>query len=232
MAQVTFQKRFGHPQNNVSEYVYDATLDPWGNLYIIGANNLETFNVTKVDSLGQTLWMKTLSSMNIEPNRIIFSSDSNLIVLGRGSFSLIDNYIFLTKTDTSGNIIWSRYMATNGRFNLPKLLFEDNTGNFIIGGYQSVEFDSVQFTYKEQPFLAKFDSGGNLSWFKQVQGVYTAGFNDGIKLTNGNYLMTGFVGDTILGNKDILLLQTDSSGNFQRSVAIGNTTLDLGQKSY
>ncbi|MDQ3052083.1 MAG: T9SS type A sorting domain-containing protein [Bacteroidota bacterium] len=230
LAQVTFQKRFGHPQNNVSEYVYDGTLDPWGNLYIIGANNLETFNVTKVDSFGQTLWMKTLSSINIEPSRIIFSSDSNLMVLGRGSLSSIDNYIFLTKTDTSGNIIWSRYLATNGRFNLTKLLFEDNNGNLIIGGYQSIEFDSVQFTYREQPFLAKFDSGGTLNWFKQVEGIYTAGFNDGIKLPNGNYLMTGFVGDTILGDKDILLLETDSSGIFQRSIAIGNTTLDLGQK--
>lgn len=230
-AQVTFQKKFGHPQSNVDENVTDAALDPWGNMYITGSNNLFTFNLAKVDTLGTTHWMKRLSTLNLAPQNIICSTDTNLVLSGTASNGQSSGpfYLCMMKTDTAANILWSRYLDFDSTNIYVTFLFEDFDGNLVTGGFLYMGFDSV-ITFKTNPFIAKFDSAGMLLWYKRMIGVQTFAYNDGIVLDNGNYLMAGYAGDTILGGKDVLLVETDTSGSVLRSMVLGNSSNDNGHQ--
>ncbi len=150
--QVTFQKLFGDPQSNVSEYVHDACVDAWGNLYVTGANNLNTFNLAKVDSIGTICWHKTLSAFYAEGMNILFSSDSNIMVTGRSGTSPQNSFIFILKVDTAGTVLWSSFLPLDTLGGLVNFLIEDQQGNFLVGGY-NVNFDSQTIVRKSNLIL-------------------------------------------------------------------------------
>ena len=113
---------------------------------ITGANN-----VTKIDSLGNALWVNSYPSLNNNPNQengIDIINDSTFIVSGSKDVS----NSFLMKTNSNGDIIWYKEFGLNYRNNLNTVSIT-NSG-FISSGY-IVKDNSVSV------FIVKTDFNGN-----------------------------------------------------------------------
>lgn len=224
--QPVFQKLIGDPQSNVSEFLYDAAIDSTGSLYYAGSNVIGSFNIAKADSLGNVIWNKNLSKNPTQSGsqKIIITRDNNIVVCG---YSNQSNYIM--KLDTAANILWSKYWDVNsGIGGSITYLIEDSIGNFIFGGYRS-DYDSILSSYVEKSFFIKSDIQGNFIWSKISSNIHNCRISDMIFSQSGNYILLGWA-DGIIGGKDILLIEMDSSGFILKSKVFGNITDDFGEK--
>ncbi len=222
-AQVTFQKLFGDVQNNVSEFVYDATMDAWGNLYVAGTNITNTFNLAKVDSAGSICWIKTLSEYNAEATHILFSSDSNIVVAGRSGSSPQNSYSFIIKMDTAANVIWSSFIPLDTLGGFINFLEEDQQNNFLLGG------NNIRQNSHFAGFLWKVNYSGDFIWYKHIVDTSSIVFSDGISNSN-NYLLLGSKITSDLGNADIVLAEIDTNGIVQKAAIFGSGQNDFGEK--
>jgi hypothetical protein len=226
--QITFQKLFGHSQSNVAEYVYDACIDLWGNMYVSGANSLNTFNLAKIDSNGTICWNKTISQFYAEGTNILFSSDSNIVLSGRSGSDPLNSYIYIMKTDTAASVIWSAFVPLDSMGGVVKFLNEDLQGNFIMGGYKPY-YNLQIMQIVDKAFILKFSNTGNFTWYKEVSDSNSFYFSDCDLLTN-NYLILGSKSNSTLGNSDILLTEIDTNGVILRTKVYGSSQNDYGEK--
>ena len=131
------------------------------------------------------------------------------------------SYLFLTKYNSRGNVLWAKKIIGTGSYN-PVWAYTvavDSSGNVYISGYfatPSITFETITLTNTGDAghsdiFLAKYDNNGNLLWAKSVGGALTA----------GNYL-----------DDEATSMALDNSGNIylsgyfnSQSITFGLTTL-------
>lgn len=139
--------------------------------------------------------------------------------------------IFITKSDSSGNIVWA-YRIGGASYDEGKSITIDATGNIYVTGFfngDSIDFDPGPNVFPmsclENTFVLKLDGSGNFIWAKQIEGV-GENYAKSIALDNqGNILITGmFTGTTDfdpgsgVDNKtsfgtDIYIWKLDSTGS-------------------
>jgi hypothetical protein len=129
-----------------NEYLITGGISQNGSSYLFTA---------KTNSLGDLIWSYTFGEANSSfENRFksILLKDNNYLTLGTSYFNNDDHYS-LIKTDTSGNIIWSKLYGGSG-FEHSSGLSEDVDGSLRIAG------TSASFNYHSL-YLLKTDSLGN-----------------------------------------------------------------------
>lgn len=153
----------------------------------------------KTDSLGDTLWTKTYGGPGTEVGYWVQqTSDGGYIITGGGGFSWGLDPVYLIKTDSSGNVEWSKVYCDTVQ-SLGVSVQQTSDGGYIITGGH--EFQNI--------YLIKTDSLGNTLWAK---GYYSGniGWGHSVQQTSdGGYFVTGFL---ILGGW-LVLLKTDSLGD-------------------
>lgn len=191
------------------------TVDTWGNVYTTG-------------------WFK--NTADFDPGNGIF----NLSTTG--------NYeMFISKLDNAGNFIWAKEMDVGTNLSTAGYsIITDPFGNiFTTGIFQGiVDFDPGQGIYNLNSngsvdgFISKLDSSGGFQWAKAIDattyafgvsiiydntgsgGVYIAGYFDGtVDFDPGmaTYNLTS------VGDEDIFILKSDTSGNFIWAKSLGGT---------
>src|SRR3989442_620113 len=119
-AQITFQKTYG---SSLDMEEGNSVLQTSDNGYIIvgttpSFSNLNSIYLVKTDSNGDTLWTKAFGGVNLGYDvglSIIQTSDSGYALTGYGQSFGMGNYeMFLTKTDMSGNILWTKVFGDGG----------------------------------------------------------------------------------------------------------------------
>jgi hypothetical protein len=111
----------------------------------------------KLDSTGGLKWAKTIGGSKSDYGfGIIQSKDGNLVFTGfTASYGAGSLDVYLVKTDTAGNILWSR-TAGGPPDDQGFTVAQTYDGGYVVGGYtDSYGFGSDDF------FLVKFDSLGN-----------------------------------------------------------------------
>ena len=155
--------------------------------------------VSKIDSLGNIIWIKEYFSASTTPTEnqfisLIETNDNNLVLLGSNI-----NAPCLIKLDFSGNILWYKKLSI-GVFQFIK---KTTNGDLIIAGSSSTTL-----------FISKIDIYGNLLWSKnyKIPGIFQfkATFLD---LDLNENLFIGGDLNYLTTNTHPYLIKLDSLGN-------------------
>lgn len=198
---------------------------------------------------GEIEWVKTYGgSREDDANDIIETPDGGYAVLG---FTLsndgditdkagTDADFWVFKTDTDGNLLWSKTFGGSSDDRATKIINTADGGLAIIGYTRSNDGDvSVNNGFYDF-WLLKLDASGNILWEKTYG---FAGNDQGqslIQTTNGGYFLAGFMdfdgrsaqqsSTNKSGNRhgvgEFWGIQTDASGNQQWNTYFGGTNND------
>lgn len=166
------------------------TTDSSGNVYATGSidggldgNSLtgtKDVFVIKYDSGGNKQWTKQtgVSGVNTSGYGITVDSPGNIYVTGNTGGGLDGNSItgnsdvFVIKYDSSGNKQWTKQLGVSSKNTTGYDIIADVFGNFYIVGETDGGLNGNTYyangTYKNDMFVLKYDSSGNLLWSKQM----------------------------------------------------------------
>src|SRR5258706_11830610 len=230
-------------------YQGPADFDPSAGTANLSSAGIGDIFITKFDSSGNLVWAKSMGGTADDAGGAIAVDTSGNIYTtgyfagtadfdpgaGTANFSSAGiGDIFITKFDSSGNLVWAKSMGGTAD-DASNAIAVDASGNIYTTGYfeGTADFDPSAGIFNltnvggDDIFVSKLDSNGNFVWAKSMGGT-SAEAGRGIGLdTNGNVYTTGFfqvisdfdpgVGTfnlTPAGALDIFISKLDSNGNF------------------
>jgi hypothetical protein len=189
----------------------------------------------KTDREGKEVWNRTFGgNSNDYGYSVQQTSDGGYIITGyTESFGAGEDDVYLIKTDSEGNEVWSRTFggtASDLGFQVQQTKDE---GYIIIGRTES--FGSVN-SLKPTPFglgkfdvyLIKTDQKGNEVWSHTYGGK---GYDTGESIqqtSDGGYVIVGLTDTFGSGKWDVYLIKTDRQGNEVWYRTFGGTQDDQG----
>jgi hypothetical protein len=187
----------------------------------IGAGDLW---LIKTDSNGNLTWSKTFggTSGDIGVSIQQISGGGYIIAGSTASFGAGLGDVWLIKTDSSGNEIWSKTFGGTD-WDIAASVTVTSDGGYVVTGNQS----SISVGNTDVGLL-KADSNGNLLWFRNFGGTQNDGGNCVKETTDGGFIITGYTASFTAGGNDVWLIKTDSDGVQQWSKSFGGTQNDAG----
>ncbi len=245
------------------EVGYSIALDASGNYYITGQfSNEAIFGsitltgssstnafVVKLSPNFEVLWARSSNGVNlVEGKAIAADAAGNVYVAGDffntaifGGFTLTSTGyrdIFIVKYDTNGNVLWVK-KAGGIVGDIPHDIAIDANGNCLITGEfgLAATFDNqiLTGTGREDIFVVKYDTDGNVLWAKQSGSTET---DKGAALTTdamGNVFAVGTFRSSIsfgsqnltsTGEDDLYLVKYDPLGNVLWAKSYGGPSFD------
>jgi hypothetical protein len=146
--------------------------------------------------------------------------------------------IYLRKTDSNGNILWTRTLGSSGS-DIIHCVKIDSNNNVYVAGYTEGAIGENNPLSKQHSLVAKYDSNGNLLWTRtlgtdvQSDRLYT---NGAAIDSNNNVYLCGYSsaatidGNVNMGKNDIFLIKYDSNGNKQWTKTFGSDENDAAIK--
>jgi len=177
----------------------------------------------KTDDNGDTLWTKNYGGSNGDFLRSVqqTSDEGYVFVAETLSFGAGSADVYLVKTDSSGNLMWTKtYGGRSSDYGYSVRQTKD--GGYIIGGYTSSFGTGMSDVY-----LIRTDSSGDISWAKTYGGT-SSDFGYSVRQTaDEGYIIAGYT-ESFGTAGDVYLLRTDSDGNLLWSQSYGGTGNDRG----
>ncbi|MGV3632204.1 MAG: PKD domain-containing protein, partial [Bacteroidota bacterium] len=217
-------------QPNVNGATSIEELD--SNFYMIGQEVSTTYRIIKcykLDSVGDTIWVKTYSDGDkiFYPQKIL-SLNNNLYVFGAfyDSTNTENSDLFLASFNLDFEFNWmKRYGGDyfdNGR---DLILNEDST--LVLTGTKSPSADNLEDFY-----LVKTDSLGNVIWDRTYGTTNSDVCNVANKTSDGGYILSGTTWilptQDVFGNTEMMVVKVDSLGNQQWLKTFGTDFNDAG----
>ena len=166
-------------------------------------------------------WGKLFGSKNNEyvlnhlndPDGNIYVAGKTTGIIETKNFGKNDG--FLTKIDSSGNIIWSRQFGTTEEENVQWCAM-DNAGGIYLTGSTTGDLNGKN-SGKEDIFVVKFNSEGKMLWSKQF-GTDSTDIARSIYVNKkGDVFITGDTrgkfGKSPSGGNDCFIMKLDTNGN-------------------
>ncbi len=174
-------------------------------------------------SLGSPVWSRTFGGAGDEwAFSVIQTGDGGYALTGYTNSTGAGNMdAWLVKTDSSGNELWSKTYGGIG-YEWASSVIQTGDGGYVLAGTTNSSRDG-NYDF----WLVKTDSLGNQQWNKTYGGAYNDYPCSVVQTIDGGYVLAGFInslGDGgfsfsgfrdvfIVGNADVWLVKTDSSGN-------------------
>lgn len=148
------------------------------------------------------------------------TSDGGYIVVGETfSFGQKKGDMWILKLNSDGDIVWQKtYYAGTQNVNATAIQQTSDNG-FIVSGCIEV------VNRREDAWLLKLDSNGNIQWQKTHGGNYSDYINSIQQISDG-YIAVGDTDSFGAGNHDAWVLKLDSSGNIQWQKTYGSDGWD------
>ena len=193
--------------------------------YIVSGYNWVFGFMWKVSSSGSTEWVKYYppKSQGGKYGRLWMAqetSDGGYIAICQKEISSTDVDSMLIKTDSMGNVEWSKTYRYGNNLDDLYSLVKTSDGGYILGGYANTP-DNVNY------WVVKTDSQGVKKWEKTYGGVdWAASFarNACIETNDGGYIITGITDAYGAGKDDLWIVKTDGNGNEEWNETFGEKT--------
>ncbi len=227
-AQITFQK------NLIYSYFspligIDQTSDKGYVLcnYLFNGGNGHYF-ITKLDSAFQLQWCKEIgNSHSYTPQSFQTCLDGSIIICGIMTDSTGYSNMFLTKTDSLGDILWTKIFG-GSEHDHGYFVKQINDGGFIVSG-------KTNTNPNDEAYIIKTDMNGNLLWSTTVRytQIISGNYARFIDQTSDNgFIACGSVTGLGPGNSEALLMKLDSAGNVQWAKTYGLAKWDQFVAAY
>jgi hypothetical protein len=169
-------------------------------------------------------WIRVVIGGGGNTNGIDVTPDGNMVSTGEGSYgSPADSYnAVLTKTDPSGNIVWSRSFGGAG-YDWAADTSARSDGTYAMTGWTSSVADGSNTC-----FLAHIDGSGTLLWAKTYDTAGTSNCEEVLETPSGGFMLAG------TWNGQMGLLELDPSGlpiagtTYAAGTAYGAVRVDTG----
>jgi len=177
-----------------------------GDFYIIGGIDTSGL-IIKIDSSGNALWVKAYSGFSGSTRNLNTLADSSLILMGE----YLGDRICVARTDTMGNVQWSKRFEGHGIALLS--IIDSNDGGYIITGQRD---DTVNFN--PYGFALKLNYLGDTLWCKNYMNV---GGISCASLTDDGLIFSGGIYNNATG-----LVKADANGQTSCGVIEDNWTIN------
>ncbi len=209
------------------EEASSVVLDSVGNVYITGHTygdlggpnaGLADLFLIKYDANGNLLWTRQMGTASDDKGYgIAADASDNIYVsgltkgdLGGACAGLSD--IFLSKYDSSGNLLWVRQKGTSGDESGNSVQLDAN-GNAFIAGSTTGSFSGYANAGLLDIFISKYDSAGNELWTKQMGTAADDEAYDAALDSAGEVYMTGYTRGILDGTSvtgaDVFLMKLE-----------------------
>ncbi|HTF05935.1 MAG TPA: T9SS type A sorting domain-containing protein [Bacteroidia bacterium] len=126
--------------------------------------------------------------------------------------------VLVTRTDSAGNILWSKQYGGSGDETVISLSVSSDGG--ILAGGESFSVDP-----NGQAFIFKLDGAGVLQWWKDYGGAFYDITYSVLGLADGSIISAGLM-ETSLMDYDAFLMKTDANGDTLWTKIIGRAGIE------
>jgi hypothetical protein len=213
-------------QSSDGGYVVAGGTESFGSESSGSGEDIGDIFIVKLDSSGNVQWAKTIGGASEDrANSIIQSSDGGYVVAGwTASFGAGYVDIFIVKLDSSGNVVWTKTIGGSSDDRAYSIT-QSSDGGYVVAGF-TTSFGAG----KEDMYVVKLDSSGNVVWTKAIGGSDGDEARSIIRSSDGGYVVAGETGSFGSGG-DIFVVKLDSSGNVQWAKTIGRSSWDSASSS-
>ena len=204
-----WEKTFGGGDDDVANSIQQTTNGGYivaGWTKSFGSGEQDAF-VLKLNSKGEAEWQKTFGGKDDdEANSIQQTKDGGYIVAGwtKSSGSGLED-VYVLKLNSKGDLEWQKTFGGKGD-DEAKSIQQTKDGGYIVAGWTR-SFGSG----KEDIYILKLNSNGEVEWQKTFGGENSDGANSIQQTTDSGYIVAGWTKSFGSGG-DICLLKLDSKG--------------------
>ncbi len=188
-----------------------------------GSGGLDIYLV-RTDSAGDTLWTRTYGgSQHDEGETVIITEDQGYMIAGyTDSYGAGNHDFYLIRTDSSGDILWTRTYGGTGDDLAWSVAATPDSG-FIVAG-RTASFGAGSWDV----WLMRTDAAGDTLWSRTYGGSGWDAAKEVIPTADGGFIVHGYTASSGAGNTDFYLLKTDDSGDVLWSRTYGGSNYDNG----
>jgi len=216
-----WQRTFGSPGTAEEGKFVLQTSDKG---YVIAGEADGVVLLLKTDSLGNLRWEKLFATDSPPQYAMCVrqTDDRGYIVSGGRGDGPQWADLYLLRTDSLGDSLWAKAYAEYGEGSSVRVT--DN-GCYIITGLTGQDYQEDMD--ERSLYLMKTDAAGSLIW-RHVYSAQNADVGSAVLRTqDGGYIVAGEGTSLVSGNyKDILLMKTDSLGNYLWRRTFGGSKWD------
>jgi hypothetical protein len=193
-----------------------------GFTYSFGAGLADVYLI-KADASGDTTWTRTYGGAdNDYGSSVRQTTDGGYIIAGRTwSFGAGPNDLWLIKTDTAGDTMWTKtYGGTD--FDWGSSVQQTTDGGYAVAGWTR-SFG----TGEEDVWLIKADARGDTMWTRTYGGPNWDCSWSVQQTTDGGYIVAGYTSSFGVGGADFYLIRTDAHGDTLWTRTFGGAMSDF-----
>lgn len=216
-----------------TDYGYDIHKTYDGGFVIVGSSksfgsSKKDVYLIRVNAYGDTQWTRTIGGGGDDEGRSVRQTvDSGFVICGTtNSWGAGYTDVYLVKTDSAGNTLWSKTYGGPGGEAGSAVRQTVDSGFVLIGstgsfgeGYSSI-------------YAVRTDRNGDSLW-ATTYGGNKADFGSSVEATqDGGYVFVGSTASYGLGCSDAYLIKTDPYGNVDWQQTYGGTREDRAYSVY
>ncbi len=169
-------------------------------------------------------WTKIIGGAGTDGGEcVVQTSNGDFIIAGiTESYGSGGYDIYLIRTDSSGDTIWSQTFGGADDDEGHSVQQTTDGGFVIAGNTESYGAGS------DDIYIIKTNSSGTAQWIKVFGGYYSEIGNSIIQTSSGGYIVAGFTASFGAGGRDVYLVRTNSDGNLLWTKTIGGVNDDEG----
>jgi hypothetical protein len=181
--------------------------------------------VVKVDSVGTIMWSREYGNPSFEDHAksIVQTSDGGYIICGATGGIGTGPDVWLIKTDSDGNVEWSRTYGDDG-YDGGFSLDQTSDGGYIIAGFKTILIEP----YHHDLYLIKTSSDGTVQWERTYGESGSDRANSVRETSDGGFITTGAMETPVAGGCDIYAVKTNGNGNMEWFNTIRINDFDMG----